>query len=50
MNLTDASSDLEVEWFNPNTGETVRQGKISSGQVPILKSPFGEDDAVLYLK
>ncbi len=50
VNLTDASSNLEVEWFNPNTGETIKQGNITGGQVPIMKSPFGEDDAVLYLK
>jgi hypothetical protein len=50
VNLTDTSRDLEVEWFNPNTGETIKQGKIMGGQVPIMKSPFGKDDAVLYLK
>ena len=50
VNLTDASHDLKVEWFNPNTGETVEQGKIKGGHVPVMKSPFGDDDAVLYLK
>ncbi len=50
VNLTDASRDLKVEWFNPNTGETLKQGKIMGGHVPIMKSPFGADDAVLYLK
>ncbi len=50
LDLSDASHDLVVEWFNPNTRETIKQGKIMGGQVPIMKSPFGEDDAVLYLK
>jgi len=50
VNLTDATGDLKLEWFNPNTGETIEQGKITGGRVPIMKSPFGEDDAVLYLK
>ena len=50
VNLTDASRDLKVEWFNPNSGETVKQGKIKGGHVPVMKSPFGDDDAVLYLK
>ena len=50
VNLTDASRDLQVEWFNPNTGETLKQGKIKGGHVPVMKSPFGDDDAVLYLK
>ncbi len=50
VNLTDITGDLEVEWFNPNTGETIKQGKIKGGQIPIMKSPFGGDDAVLYLK
>ncbi len=50
VNLTDASRDLKVEWFNPNTGETVNQGKIKGGHVPVMKSPFGDDDAVLYMK
>ena len=50
LNLTDASRNLKVEWFNPNTGETMEQGKIMGGQVPVMRSPFGDDDAVLYLK
>ena len=50
LNLTDASGNLTVEWFNPNTGETILQGKIQGGHVPVMKSPFGDDDAVLYLK
>jgi hypothetical protein len=50
VNLTDASHGLNVEWFNPNTGETLIQGKIKGGHVPIMKSPFGDADAVLYLK
>ncbi len=50
VNLTDASGNLRMEWFNPNTGETLKQGKIMGGKVPIMKSPFGDDDAVLYLK
>jgi len=50
VNLRDASHNLKVEWFNPNTGETVIQGEIMGGKTPILKSPFGADDAVLYLK
>ncbi len=50
VNLRDVSGDLEVEWFNPNTGETLKQEKIKGGHVPLMKSPFGADDALLYLK
>jgi hypothetical protein len=50
VDLKDASHDLSAEWFNPNTGETIEKGKIKGGQTQLMKSPFGADDAVLYLK
>jgi hypothetical protein len=50
IDLTDASGNLSVEWFNPNTGETVKPGKIKGGQAQLMQSPFGTDDALLYLK
>ena len=50
LDLTDVSGNLNVEWFNPMTGETIVQGKIQGGHVPIMKSPFGEDNVILYLK
>jgi hypothetical protein len=50
VDLKDASHDLSVEWFNPNTQETIQSGEIEGGKVQIMKSPFGADDAVLYLK
>jgi hypothetical protein len=50
LDLSDASRDLSVEWFNPNTEETIKPGKIKGGQTQVLKSPYGDDDAVLYLK
>ena len=50
LDLTDASRDLSVEWFNPNTEETIKPGNIEGGKTQILKSPYGDDDAVLYLK
>jgi hypothetical protein len=50
LDLTDASGNLTVEWFNPNTGETIVQGKIRGGHVPVMRSPFGDDNAILYLK
>ena len=50
VDLTDASHDLSVEWFNPNTQETIQSGEIEGSKVQTMKSPFGSDDAVLYLK
>ncbi len=50
IDLGEASHDLSVEWFNPNTAETIKAGGIAGGQTRTLKSPFGSDDAVLYLK
>ncbi|KPL20339.1 MAG: hypothetical protein AMS23_11140, partial [Bacteroides sp. SM1_62] len=50
VDLTDASHELSVEWFNPNTQETIQSGEIEGSKVQTMKSPFGSDDAVLYLK
>ena len=50
VDLSDASGDLSVEWFNPNSNETEYSENIPGGEVQSLQSPFGEDDAVLYLK
>jgi hypothetical protein len=44
-----AKRKLAVEWFNPATGETVKQNEISAGSnLQNFKSPF-DGDAVLYL-
>lgn len=50
VDLSDASRNLSVEWFNPNTDETRTSGKIKGGKAQVMRSPFGSDDAVLYLK
>jgi len=50
VDLSDASKNFDVEWFNPNTAETLPGEQISGGNVQKLTSPFGDDDAVLYLR
>ena len=50
LDLTDASGQLSVEWFNPNTGETLETGKIQGGLEQLFTSPFGSDDALVYLR
>ncbi len=50
IDLSDAPNEFAVEWFNPNTAETMHAEKIMGGIVKTMKSPFGEDDVVLYLK
>jgi hypothetical protein len=50
VDLSDASGKLSVEWFDPNTGETTDSGTIAGGSQQILTSPYGANDAILYLK
>jgi hypothetical protein len=46
--LSDASATFNVEWFNPNSGETLPTGTITAGTSRTLTAPFG-GAAVLYL-
>ncbi len=48
VDLSAASGTLAVEWFNPNTGETVAAGAIAGGAEHDLEAPF-EGDAVLHI-
>lgn len=50
VDISDVSGNLEVEWFNPNTGETGTSEQVKGGSEKTFISPFGEDDAVLYLR
>ncbi len=50
INLTSVSGEYTVEWFNPADG-TISKGKMVSGNHEIsLVSPFGTNEAVVYLK
>jgi hypothetical protein len=49
IDLSAANGELNVEWFNPNTGETRSAQSITGGGRQTLQSPFGDDDAVLYI-
>jgi len=46
LSLTDGS--LQTEWFDPNTG-AIQTGTVNGGGVRSLTSPYGSDDAVLYV-
>ena len=48
VDLSDASGDLSVEWFNPGTGTTTADGTTTGGSSRLFTSPFG-GDAVLYI-
>ena len=49
VDLGDASSDLSVEWLDPNEGDGRSGGTVKGGGKVVLKSPF-DDDAVAYLQ
>lgn len=49
MQLSEASADSAVEWFNPNTSKIRDGGVVRSGRVDSLLAPFA-GAAVLYLK
>ncbi|MCX6050506.1 MAG: DUF6298 domain-containing protein [Chloroflexi bacterium] len=48
VNLTDATGDLAVEWFNPATGVTVPDAPTTGGANRSFNAPFS-GDAVLYI-
>ena len=48
VDLSSASGTLIVEWFNPDTGETVSTGRITGGDNQKLMAPF-DGDAALYI-
>ena len=50
VDLSDANGSVSVEWFNPNTNKTIVAEDIEGGIMQVMKSPFGSDDAVLYLE
>ena len=49
VDLSAASGMLEVEWFDPGSGQRVAGEQVGSGSPLALTSPFG-GDAVLYLR
>jgi hypothetical protein len=48
VDLSQASGQLNVEWFNPNTGKTIEAGAVVGGAIKGFSAPFN-GDAVLYL-
>ena len=48
VDLSQASGDLNVEWFNPSTGASKRGDAVTGGTLRSFTSPFS-GDAVLYL-
>lgn len=49
VDVTVVSGEIEVEWFNPDTGETSPAKSASGGTSRTFKSPFASH-AVLYLR
>ena len=49
VDLTTASGQFQVEWFNPRTAATAPAATVKGGGRRTLKAPF-DGDAVLYLK
>jgi len=48
VDLSAASGTLDVEWLNPDTGETTSAGTVSGGGSQKFNPPF-DGDAVLYI-
>jgi hypothetical protein len=48
VDLSAISGELSVEWFNPDTGDTVSGGSVKGGANRLFVAPFS-GDAVLYL-
>ena len=48
VDLTSALGELTVEWFNPESGESMAGGSTTGGANRNFTAPFG-GDAVLYL-
>lgn len=49
VDLAGPPGRVQVEWFHPLTGRSVREGTVVTGDVQRFTAPF-TDDAVLYLK
>ena len=49
LDLWDAPGAFALEWFNPDTGETVKGGTVRGGRRHVLGAPF-PGPAVAYLK
>jgi hypothetical protein len=49
VNLSGATTEFTVEWFDPATGVTTDGGTVAGGGTRIMTPPFS-GDAVLYLK
>ena len=48
VDLSAAPGDLKIEWFNPNTGETITGGATLGGSKQNFTAPF-PSDAILFL-
>jgi hypothetical protein len=49
VNLSGASGQLSIEWFNPSNGVTTAGGTTTGGATRSFNAPFG-GDAVLYIR
>jgi len=50
IDLQDASSLFEVEWFNPDQGEFIESESINGGSKLLFTSPLETPEVLLYLK
>jgi hypothetical protein len=50
VDLKRANGPFQVQWFHPNGAQTETAGTIEGGTQREFVSPFGADDAVLFLK
>jgi hypothetical protein len=50
VDLRDVCGKLLSEWFDPETGQYAKPGKVRGGNKVTFTSPFGTSDAVLYLR
>lgn len=50
VDLSAGTGEIEVDWFDPSTGETRTGDTVAAGGRRTFSSPFGEEDCVLYLK
>jgi hypothetical protein len=48
VNLSSTTENLNIEWFNPETGKRISGGTIAGGNTRLFKVPF-TGDAVLYV-
>jgi len=49
LDLSSASGQFAVEWFNPRTGDRARGERVSGGEKRAFRAPF-DGDAVLYVR